>query len=98
MPGASHRSPNGFCGMALEDKVERKGSSSDDDTVPEVSVTEEKILEILEDNRKELNRYAKVTRKSSAAYDKVCAELAIANGKIESLSAPPPEPTKPDDC
>ena len=87
----STRSPSGFCTMALEDKEERKGSSSDDDMDPEVSITEEEILEILEDNRKELKRYARVTRKLSAAYDKVSAELAIANSKIESLSAPPPE-------
>ena len=65
---------------------------------PEVSVTEEEILEILEDNRKELKRYARVTRKLSAAYDKVSAELAIANSKIESLSAPPPESLEPSEC
>ena len=94
----STRSPSGFCTMALEDKEERKGSSSDDDTDPEVSVTEEEILEILEDNRKELKRYARVTRKLSAAYDKVSAELAIANSKIESLSASPPESLEPSEC
>ena len=64
------------------------------DTSSEVSITDEEILEILEDNRKELKRYARITRKMSEAYDKVCAELIIANGKIEALSVPPPEPTE----
>jgi hypothetical protein len=59
-----------------------------------VSITDEEILEILEDNRKELKRYARIARKMSEAYDKVCAELIIANGKIEALSVPPPEPTE----
>ena len=85
--------------MSLDDKEdEHKDSSSNDDTDPEVSVTEDELLEILEDNRKELKRYARVTRKLSAAYDKVSAELAIANGKLGSLSVPHPEPTEPDEC
>ena len=78
----STRSPSSFCGMALEDKVERKGSSSDDDMDSEVSVTEEEIIELLEDNRKELKQYAKVTKKLSAAYDKVCAELAMQMARL----------------
>ena len=64
------------------------------DTSSEVSITNEEILEILEDNRKELKRYDRITRKMSEAYDKVCAELIIANGKIEALSVPPLEPTE----
>lgn len=80
--------------MALEDKDEHKGSDDD----PEVSVTEEEILEILKDSRKELKRYARVTRKLSVAYDKVCAELVIVNGKIKSQSAPTPESLEPDEC
>ena len=39
-----------------------------------------------------------MTRKLSAAFDKVSAELTIANGKLESMSAPPPKPIEPDEC
>ena len=57
-------------------------------------MTDDEILEILEDNRKELKRYAKIAKKTFEAYERVCAELVIANVKIEALSAPPPEPTE----
>ena len=80
--------------MALDDEDGHRDSGSHEDTSCEVSITDEEILEILEDNRKKLKTYAKLTRKLSAAYDKVCAKLAIANGKIEALSAPPPEPSE----
>ena len=38
------KSSNGFCTMALDGKTVHEGSSSDDDTDPEVSVIEEEIL------------------------------------------------------
>jgi len=84
--------------MALDDEDGHRDSGSHEDTSCEVSITDEEILEILEDNCKKLKRYAKLTRKLSATYDKVCAKLAIANGKIEALSAPPPEPTESEEC
>ena len=46
------RSPRSFCSMALDEEKEgHKGSSSDNDSDSDVSITEEEILEILEDNR-----------------------------------------------
>ena len=93
------RSPRAFCGMALDKEKEgHKGCGTNDDSDSDVSVTEEEILEILEDNRKELKRYARVTRKLSEAFDKVSAELAIANGKLEAMSASLPEPVEPEEC
>ena len=63
-----------------------------------MSVTEDELLEILEDNRKELKKYAKLLRRLSKEYNRVCAELATTNSKIESLSASPPEPTESEEC
>ena len=79
-------------GAGLEDP------SSNDDTSSEVSMSDEEILEILEDNKRELKRYAKITKKTFKAYERVCAELVIANGKIAALSAPPPEPNPMSEC
>ena len=80
--------------MAQEDEKERKDSSSDNDTDPEVSVNKEELLQILEDNWKELKRYAWLLWRVTSEFDRVIVELAIANSKIESLSVSPPEPTK----
>ena len=62
-------STSGFCTMALDavDGGHPDSGSHDDDTSSEVSMTDEEILEILEDNRKELKRYAKITRKAVEA-------------------------------
>ena len=72
--------------MALDDKDEHKDSNSNNDTDLEVCVTKDELLEILEDNSKELKKYAKLLRRLSREYDRVSAELAIAISKIESLS------------
>ena len=90
---------SGFCTMAL-DGVEHKDPDSNDDTSSEVSMTDEEILEILEDNQKDLKRYAKITKKTFEAYERVSAELVIANGKIAALSAQvsEPKPTESEEC
>ena len=95
----STRSSSGFCTMALDGEgAGLEDPSSNDDTSSEVSMSDEEILEILEDNKRELKRYAKITKKTFKAYERVCAELVIANGKIAALSAPPPEPNPMSEC
>ena len=59
-----------------------------------MSYYEAEILKILEENRLELKKYEKIIRRMSCENDRLSAELSIANGKIESLSASPPEITK----
>ena len=70
----SSTSPSsGFCTMALDgEDAGREDPGSSDDTTSEVSISDEEILAILEDNKRELKRYANITKKTFEAYERVC--------------------------
>ena len=61
-------------------------------------MTDDQILEILEAYKKENKQYAKIAKKTFKAYERVSAELTIANDKIAALSARPCEPSPVFEC
>ena len=72
--------------------------NSNDETSSKVSISDEEMLEILEDNKRELKLYAKITKKTFRAYERVSAELVATNERIAALSASPPESSPMSEC
>ena len=85
--------------MALDgDGAGGEDSGADDDTGSEVSMTDDQVLEILENYKKQNKRYAKITKKTYEAYERVQAELVVAKEKIAALSAQPPVSSPESEC
>ncbi|KAG8061140.1 hypothetical protein GUJ93_ZPchr0003g16556 [Zizania palustris] len=83
------RSRKSFYSMALGDREEKSSSDDSDDDDSKVSSYEREIVDLLESNRQELKYREKLLRGAKKRIDELESELAVANGRIESLSSSP---------